>query len=162
MRVTLLIEVIVPIGIGLVSIIEGIRLTTVEKIQPDPLGPEFYNLGIGSLLIILGLMYFISQLRKVPKRGRKEGEKDLAGKEYKGYKIMMISMIGAMVIYILLINLLGYLFSSVVFFFLLNRVAGFRSWFNNLTATIIMTISYYIIFVKWMGMVFPQGVLLKF
>lgn len=75
---------------------------------------------------------------------------------------MMISMIGAMVIYILLINLIGYLFASVVFFFLLNRVAGFRSWFNNLAATIIMTISYYIVFVKWMGMVFPQGVLLKF
>lgn len=86
MRVTLLIEVIVPIGIGLVSIIEGIRLTTVEKIQPDPLGPEFYNVGIGSLLIILGFMYFISQLRKVPKRGKRRRKKNWQEKNIKGIR----------------------------------------------------------------------------
>jgi putative tricarboxylic transport membrane protein len=162
MRITLFIEVIVVIIIGLVSIIEGIRLTTVEKIQPEPLGPDLYNVGIGLILITLGFTYFISQLRKVPKREKRATEEKATEKEYRQYKITMISMIVVMVIYIFLINLIGYLFASAVFFFLINRVAGFRSWLTNLASTTIMTVSYYVIFVKWMGMIFPRGVLLNF
>jgi len=156
MRITLFIEVIVIISMGLVSIIEGIRLTTVEKIQPDPLGPDFYNIGIGLILVILGSIYFISQLGKVPR-----GEK-VVGKEYRKYKITMLSTIVVMVIYILLIHLIGYLFASAIFFVLINRVVGFRSWLTNLVATTIMTVSYYLIFVTWMGMIFPRGVLFDF
>jgi putative tricarboxylic transport membrane protein len=162
MRIALLIEVIVLEGVGFLSIIEGIRLTTVEKIQPDPLGPDFYNMGVGFILVILGFIYFISQLRNVPKRGKKATEEKATEKEYRQYKITMISMILVMVIYIFLINLIGYLFASVVFFFLINRVVGFRSWLTNLASTTIMTVSYYVIFVEWMGMIFPRGVLFNF
>ena len=162
MRIGLLIEVIVLGGVGLLSIIEGIRLTTVKKIQPDPLGPDFYNVGIGLILITLGFTYFISQLRKVPKREKKATEEKATEKEYRQYKITMISMILVMVIYIFLINLIGYLFASAIFFVLINRVVGFRSWLTNLASTTIMTVSYYVIFVKWMGMIFPRGVLFEF
>jgi hypothetical protein len=75
---------------------------------------------------------------------------------------MMISMIVVMVAYIFLMSLTGYLFASLVFFLLINRIAGFRSWLTNLGVTVLMTASFYLIFVVWMGMIFPRGLLFNF
>ncbi len=158
---TLLIEVLILVVVGLLSIAEGIRLCVAEKIQMyDVLGPGLYNVGMGAILIIVGLIYFISQWKKAPNVDRQSVSKE--SKENREFKKMMISMILVMVAYIFLMDLVGYLFASAVFFFLINRVAGFRSWLTNLGVTILMTVSFYLIFVTWMGMIFPRGVLIDF
>lgn len=158
MKITLIIEVIVIMIVGLLTIIDGVRITLAEKIQVfDALGPGNYNIGLGFILIIVGFIYFISQRRKIIGGGKKSPRK-----ESKEYKKMMISMIVIMIIYIFLVDLVGYFFASAIFFFLINRVVGSWSWLTNLVITIGMTISYYVVFVTWMGMIFPQGVLLNF
>ena len=158
MKITLIIEVMVVVIVGMLAITDGIRITLAEKMQLyDALGPGGYNIILGLILIIVGFIYFISQHRKVV-----GGGKESTKKESGEYKMMMISMIVIMIIYILLVDFAGYLFASAVFFFLINRVVGFRSWLTNLAATTIMTVSYYVIFVIWAGMIFPQGVLFNF
>lgn len=155
MRMTLLVEVIILVAVGVVSIIEGIRLVYGGKLQLyDVLGPGFYNVGIGIILIIAGIIYFISRRRKVFNE-----KKEVTSKEYR---IKMVNMVVIMAVYIFLMSLIGYLFASMVFFFLINRVVGFRSWLINGVASIGMAISFHIIFVSWMGMIFPRGVLLNF
>jgi putative tricarboxylic transport membrane protein len=162
MRMALLIEVGVLIIAGIVSVSEGIRLSMVPKIQYDPLGSEFYCVGLGMILIILSVAYFFSEIRKNEGKGNKEANKDTLGREKGTYRIMMFSMIAVMVIYILLIDWIGYLVSSAVFFFLINRIAGNWPLLTNLAITAVMTLSYYMIFVKWMGMIFPRGVSINF
>jgi putative tricarboxylic transport membrane protein len=158
MRIGLLIEVSVLMILGLLSIIDGIRVTFAEKIQiSDVLGPGLYNVGLGFTLIILAFIYFISQRRKILEKRRES-----VARETREYEIMMISMIVIMVLYIFFIDLIGYLLASVVFFLLINRAVGVRSWLTNLIATTIMAISFYVIFVVWMGMIFPRGGLLNF
>jgi putative tricarboxylic transport membrane protein len=162
MTIPLLIELIVITALGVVSIIEGIRLIGLPKIQYDPLGPEFYSLGLGLLLVIMGWAYFVSQIRKAPERIKGVKAAEPEGPAQRAYRVMMIGMIAAMVIYIFLIGLIGYLLASAIFFLLINRVMGYRSWLTNLAATAIMTVSYYVVFVKLMQTIFPRGSLLNF
>jgi small-conductance mechanosensitive channel len=153
MTLTLLIEVIVLLVVGGVSIAEGIRLMFGGKLQLyDVLGPGLYNSGMGVILIIVGIIYFFIQRKKA-----QEGEGEKTPKEYK---IKMVAMIAAIALYIVLMNLFGYLFSSLFFFILINRVAGFRSWRTGIPIGIGMTISFYLVFVIWLNMIFPRGTLI--
>ena len=156
MKTGFLIEVFVILIIGLISIIDGIRLTTGVRIESgfDILGPGFYNIGIGSLVIIVGVIYFIFS------RGKDETQaKDATVTKNK---IRFVSMIAVMAIYAFLMHLIGYLVSTFVFFVLILRVVGFRSWLINVIVSIVSSISLYIVFVKWLNMIFPRGVLLNF
>jgi hypothetical protein len=157
-----LIELCVLVIVGLGSIIEGLRLTGLKLAQFDPLGPGRYNIGVGIILIFVSVLYFIGQRKKeakAPKGATQKaaGDQTSADKQ-KAYTIMMVSIIAIMAIYALLISWIGYLFASAVFFLLINRAVGVRSWVVNLASTAILTASYYLIFVKWMGMMFPHGI----
>jgi hypothetical protein len=69
-----MIEGLVVFAMGMLSIVEGIRLDVIERIQMyDVLGPGNYNIGVGLLLIIVSVVYFFS-FRK--KRQDKEKRKD--------------------------------------------------------------------------------------
>jgi hypothetical protein len=157
----LLIEVFVVVTVGAFSISEGIRLVLKAKLHNyDILGPGYYSVGLGSVLIIAGLVYFLSERKKAFGIDGKTAVRQSTGKSE--YKKMMISMIIVMIAYVILMYLTGYLFASLVFFFLINRIAGFRSWFATLGATVLMTASFYLVFVAWMGMIFPRGLLFDF
>lgn len=157
----LLIEVFVVVIVGVFSISEGIRLVLAGKLHKyDILGPGFYIVGLGAVLIIAGLIYFVSERKKAFGIEEKTAVRQSAGKS--GYTKMMISMIVVMVAYIFLMSLTGYLFASFVFFLLINRIAGFRSWLTHLGVTVLMTASFYLVFVVWMGMIFPRGLLFNF
>lgn len=155
MTPTLLIEMIILLGVGALSIAEGIRLIFGGKLQLyDVLGPGLYNTGMGAILILVGILYFFLQRKKA-----QEAEGETTALEYK---IKMVMMIAAMALYIVLMNLAGYLLSSLVFFILINRIVGFRSWLTSLPVGVAMTVSFYILFVKWLNMIFPRGTLIHF
>src|SRR5512143_339837 len=103
---TLLIEVLVLVIVGGLSIIEGIRLVIAEKLQMyDVLGPGLYNVGMGSILIAIGLIYFVSERKKlIPMRKGSKAQESEGNNEHKGYKKMMVGMILAMIAYILLMD----------------------------------------------------------
>jgi len=148
---TVLIEGILICAMGASSIVEGFRLINMEKIQLfDVLGPGNYNLGLGVFLIILGLIYLISHRRKGPREGKIVE---------RGMRIKMISMIIILAVYSFLINITGYLLASIVFFILIFRAVGFKSWLFIMGLSIGISLSLYIIFVRWLSMVFPRGIL---
>jgi putative tricarboxylic transport membrane protein len=160
MKTPRLIELLVLLIAGLGSIFEGVRLIGLDNVQFDPLGPGGYNIGIGTILIILGIAYFLN-IRKEAKE-ETGGDRVSAGNQQRSHTIMMVSIIAIMAFYALLINLIGYLLASAVFFLLINRVVGFRSWLSNVAASAVMTACFYVIFVKWMGMLFPRGLWIQF
>lgn len=167
MKTPRIIELFVLLIIGLGSIVEGVRLVGVDNVQFDRLGPGGYNIGIGTILIILGIAYFLSITKKEVKaergpRGKTGGGWVSAGNQQRNYTTMMVSIIAIMALYALLVNWIGYLLASAVFFFVINRVVGFRSWLSNLAVSAVMTACYYVVFVKWMGMLFPRGLWIQF
>jgi hypothetical protein len=167
MKTSRLIELLVLLIVGLGSIVEGVRLIGLDNVQFDRLGPGGYNIGIGAILIILGIAYFLNTRKKEAKAERevkeKRGEDRIsAGDQQRSYTIMMVSIIAIMALYALLINWIGYLLASAAFFLLINRVVGFRSWVSYIAASAVMTVCYYVVFVKWMGMQFPRGLWIQF
>lgn len=158
---TLLSEVLVMVAVGALSIVEGIRLILKGELQTyDALGPGFYSIAVGSVLILIGLVYFVSERKrvigaaKIARAPRPVGMTD--------YKKTMVGMVVAMIAYILLMDLAGYLLATVVFFLIINRIVGFRSWLANLGVTALMTAAFYLVFVSWLGIIFPRGLLVDF
>jgi putative tricarboxylic transport membrane protein len=158
---TLFSEVLVIVLVGVLSITDGTRLVFKEELQTyDVLGPGFYSVAIGSVLIIIGLIYFVSERKKVLSTAKKPAVSQPLGTGE--YKKTMVGMIVVMIAYILLMDLVGYLLATVVFFLLINRIVGFRSWLTNLGITALMTATFYLVFVSWLGIIFPRGLLVDF
>jgi putative tricarboxylic transport membrane protein len=155
MRITLLIELMMILIVGSLSIIEGIRLTLHKGLQLyDIVGPGLYNVGIGILLLLLGLIYLLFRPRRSDEEKKKTEERE--------YRLNMINMVCILAGYILLIDFIGYLLSTMIFFVLIHRIVGFKSWRVNVIVSMGVTLSFYIIFVRLLDMIFPTGILLNF
>lgn len=153
MKRAVLIEGILLLAISFVCIAEGIRLITDTdpKAVMDRLGPGFYVLILGIVLVTIGIAHLLVNCREKP-----DVERSLINREMK---VRMITMIMALVVYCLLIDLIGYLVPSVVFFLLEFRIAGVKSWATSVALAFVVTGGFYVIFLKYCNMIFPRGIL---
>ena len=155
---TLLSEVFIVAVLGILSVAEGVRLVNKETLQTtDKLGPGYYSIGVGVFLLLAGLAYFLSQRKKLT--GVVKEEPVDAPAASAGYNRTMLGMVVVMIAYIVLLDVVGYLLSTAAFFLLINRIAGFRSWLVNLGVSALMTAAFYLVFVEWLGIIFPRGLL---
>jgi hypothetical protein len=131
---------------------EGLRLILSKDpyVLYDPLGPGFYILVLSLGLMAVSVVHFVANHRKFPVKGRVAASKEMRGQ--------LFSSIGILALYILLVYFVGYPVATLTFFFLELKVSGIKSWRNNIILTLILTIIYYVIFVKVCGMVFPKGI----
>jgi putative tricarboxylic transport membrane protein len=151
-----LIEGILLLAISLVSIAEGVRLITYKGSQTvvrDILGPSFYIFSLGIALMTTGIVHLFVNYKKDVST-----EKVAINREMR---IRMISMVVVLAVYTLLIDIVGYLVATIIFFFLEFRIVGIKSWIVNIILTLIITAAYYIVFVKYCEMIFPQGILFR-
>ena len=148
-NIGVLVESGVAVLLGGLSIAEGIRMVKTKGIQLyDVLGPGWYNIGIGAVLVLGGIAYF------VVRHGEMGATKDsTAG----GGPLKVVMLVSVMAIYLFLIDLVSYLLASLVFFFLVTRVSGFVSWRTNVALALAFGIFFYVVFAVWMGMIFPRG-----
>jgi hypothetical protein len=155
-----LIEVFCVLALGIFSISEGIRLVLGSKLHKyDIIGPGYYSIGMGAILIVAALAYLWFERKKMAKIGQKKAGGQSAGESK--YTVKMITMIVIIMAYLILMSLIGYLFATFVFFLLINKIAGFRSWATSIGAAVLMTACFYLLFVVWMGIMFPQGLLIN-
>ena len=144
--------------LGILSVAEGVRLVNRETLQTqDVLGPGYYSIGVGVFLLLAGLAYFFSQRKKLIGGVKETPVAALA--ENAGYNRTMFGMVAVMVAYIVLMDVAGYLLSTAIFFLLINWIAGFRSWLVNAGVSALMTAAFYLVFVEWLGIIFPRGLL---
>lgn len=71
----------------------------------------------------------------------------------------IIMMTVSLVVYCLLINWIGYLAASVMFFLLEFKIAGVKPWATSVILAVVVTGGYYLVFVKFCNMIFPRGIL---
>ncbi len=147
------IEGILVLVFSLVTMMEGLRLIIHKDpyVLYDPLGPGVYILVLSLGLMAVGIVHVIVNYRKFPGGGKVAASKEM--------RIQLFISIGILALYILLVDFVGYFVASLTFFLLELRVAGVKSWRTNVILTLILTTVYYVIFVKFFDMVFPQGIL---
>ena len=148
-----LIEAMLVVVFGLVAMVEGLRLIIYKDpyVLYDPIGPGFYVLALSVGLLIVGVVHLGVNYRK----GSIVGHATAASREMKTQLFISIT---ALAIYIFLINFVGYLAATVVFFLLQLRVSGVKSWRSTILLSLVLTAIFYVIFVHLCELVFPRGI----
>jgi hypothetical protein len=146
-----IIEGVLFLVAGLASMIEGLRVVALWKIRgmSEPVGPGYYLCFFSVLLMIVGVSHIVANYNKIPKAEKR--------KVHGSMRIKMISMVVVLGIYIVAINLVGYIVATLCFFLLEFRVVKIKSWGTNIILSLVMTAIYYFVFVKGCEMIFPPG-----
>lgn len=155
MRQRIIVEGMIFSIIGLLGLYEGIRLARARDLSAvqDSLGPAGYIIMIGLALIIAGAIHIIINYKKDI-----DNKKVIVSKEEKITLRMVITIYVSLVVYCLLINFIGYLFSSLIFFLLMFQIFGFK-WFVNAILSVVLSLTFYILFEYLLTMSFPKGML---
>lgn len=155
MRVRILIEGILLGAIGLISVIEGVRLIIFKNpvISYDPVGPSFYVLLFGIALMFVGCLYIILNYRNPL------SEKQIVVD--KGLRIRLIGTVAACALYVLLINILGYLVATFIFLFIEFKIANVKAWPQGFILSTAVTAFLYLVFVEYCSMIFPRGIIFR-
>ncbi len=153
MKTAVLIEGICLIVLSLLGIGEGLRLIIWKDPYTlyDPLGPGLYVVAVGMGLIILGVVHLSLNYRKGPDAGKVPVDRKM--------RTRMALTVATCAVYVILINILGYLLGTLLFFLIQFRVQGIRSWFSVVALSLILSALSYLLFVQYCSVVFPRGVL---
>jgi putative tricarboxylic transport membrane protein len=148
-----LIEGMLVIAFSLITMAEALRLIIYKDpyILYDPFGPGSYVLALGIGMMIVGIVHLLFNFKKLPDFGKVKINREI--------KMQLLGSVIVLVLYISLLQFIGYVVATLVFCFLEFRVAGISSWRVNLIATMILTGVYYLIFIEFCGMLLPKGIL---
>jgi hypothetical protein len=156
MRIRLYIETGILFALGAFSVVDGIRLVLGGKLRLyDVLGPGYYNIGLGSLLVIVAITYLFLGLKNIKTEDAQFINK--VDENTETYKFKAFLMIACLAFYVILLNLIGLFLSSLVFFILILKISGFKSWRNSIIAGFTITVCFFLVFDQWLNVFFPEG-----
>lgn len=140
---------------GILGTLIGIIYTIQAYMLPqatvgNPLGPKVMPLGLGVLMILLGIILTIQEIKK-------EGfiKKGSSSKKEDNVKLIVYTC-GICILYALLFNRIGYVLATIIFLelvlFLFN---GKEKWKSNTMIAICFSVTIYILFSKFLGITLP-------
>jgi hypothetical protein len=155
MRLTILIEGVLLLVVGLMAMAEGLRLVIYKdpRVLYDPLGPGLYAVAISIGLMTLGVVHLLAHYGKPPAMEMVPVDKKM--------KIRLMSTVAACILYIFLISIVGYLLATILFFFLEFRIERIKSWPLVIVLSLVLSGFYYLVFVQYCNMVFPRGIVFR-
>jgi len=152
--------------IGLIVVVMSVLLlfNTIGIPTPPivPLGPAFYPRMLLALLLVMGMILFILDIFKRKPSGKRKGDKEKALKD-EGWLIKYKKVIWGFTVfglYILFIPIIGFYSSTAVVLVILQAILGYRGPRQLplfLIVSIITTVCIYLIFEKYLMVVFPKG-----
>ena len=150
MKKTALVEGVLLLIIGFGSCIEALRLTFYKdpRILYDPVGPGSYLLALSLCLIATGT-YHIYTHRK------ERGSGMIVPREHR---IRLLGIAGVFALYIFSLHFFGYFIPTILFFLFEFRIAGVKSWKQNIIISIIVSVCYDLVFIQYCSMVFPRNI----
>ncbi|MCL4768067.1 MAG: tripartite tricarboxylate transporter TctB family protein [Hyphomicrobiaceae bacterium] len=144
------VEALVIAAIGIAGIVESIRV--VHYRMPgaivDMLGPGYYIAFVSVGLLVSGAVYVF--------RHRHD---ELPPEPPKEIKTRLIGTYAAYAAYALLIYLVGFGIATLLFFLMIFRVFGIRSWRTIVALSIVLGLIWHLGFGKLADMSFPAGIL---
>ncbi len=132
----MILEVIFLI-IGTLGVYEGYRLTHTNLLYADAVGPGWYLLMMSGILFVCAVALLVRRLR----RKAAQGEASISmHKTAVGRAFLLLFLYGISIMY------LGYLVGSVIFFTLIQRIFGERSWLRCALIGASITACFYFVF----------------
>ena len=121
-------------------------------------GAGFVPFLVGILLIGFGLIMFLSTRWGPWARSERKETKNSGTRSFKDFFIPSVTLL-ILLGYVLLLESLGFLLSSVIFLFLLFKISDPRKWLLPIALSVTTVIISYLLFSVWLKGQFPQGIL---
>lgn len=138
---------IVLLVLAAAGIYEGFRLSKSTLLFVDPVGPGWYLFFMSCLLFVCAIALLIKQFIK-----RKAGQRTVRLSLHRGPAGKALILL---VLYGMAVMFLGYLIASAMFFILIQRIFGERSWLRCTTIGLCITGCFYFVFSYLAGMPLP-------
>lgn len=145
-RVSSLVWFVVAIGICFGSV----RLSLGEFYKP---GSGYFSFLAGGILGILSFLVFLQSFKGLPEDERRAFWPD----PQRGLKATYVII--SLILYAIGMEYLGFFFSTVLFLGILLKVIDPQSWLVVLAVSILGAIISYLIFLYWLDVQLPQGIL---
>jgi len=137
--------IFVLIGVGV--IIGALTLRVGSATEPQP---GFFPFVGGVLLLILSSILFVQGLR-----GRSLGTKAFG--ELRRPAILIV----AMVVYVVILDGVGYVIATIMLSAIVLRILETKSWWVIVVASLVLSVGSYILFDRLLGVTLPNGILAK-
>lgn len=109
------------------------------------LRPGLYVALLGAVLVVSGIVHIWRNAGVLTARVTAAGTRHAP------------ALVAVLVGYVLLIERLGYMAASAPFFVLVLRLFGARSWLISGGLGIVLTGVFYVLFVRYLGVILPRG-----
>jgi putative tricarboxylic transport membrane protein len=121
-------------------------------------GAGFIPFLVGTLLIGFGLIMFLSTRWGPWARSERKETGNSGTRSFKDFFIPSATLL-ILLGYVLLLESLGFLLSSVIFLFLLFKISDPRKWLLPIALSVTTVIISYLLFSVWLKGQFPRGIL---
>jgi hypothetical protein len=129
---------IVLLVMAAAGVYEGLRLSKSALLFKDPVGPGWYLFFMSCLLFACAVALLAKQRAR-----RKAGHREVSLALHEGPAGQALVLL---VLYGIATTFLGYLIASAIFFVLVQRIFGERSWLRCATVGISITACFYFVF----------------
>ncbi len=119
-------------------------------------GPGFLFFWTGIVTAVLSVIVVLMSLRKPSSEGAQE---PVFGKGGKGHVTKIVLVLLALLLYALLMEPLGFLIVTLLFFLFLLGVVEKKRWFFAVMASLIVTAVSYLVFETGLQSQLPKGIL---
>lgn len=108
--------------------------------------------GLGYLLVLLSLILF---LQNRPETKEQKQKRTLEKQEV----IILLSILGTVLLYIFLLEIVGFVINTILFLIIMTRVLGYVKWRTNIVVSVLFTLILYLSFNYLLQIYLPQGFL---
>jgi putative tricarboxylic transport membrane protein len=119
-------------------------------------GSGFLSFSAGAVIGILALWFLIQSTISKGNRGKVSPSEDREGGLPK-IRLLLICL--ALFAYVIVFNWLGFVLSTFLFVLFVFPVAEPQRWWRVVMKAILITLGNYLVFVVWLGVNLPKGVL---
>jgi hypothetical protein len=138
---------IILLVLAAAGIYEGFRLSKSVLLFVDPVGPGWYLFFMSCLLLVCAIALLVRQFIR-----RKAGHREVSLSLHKGpagRALILLLLYGVAIIYS------GYVVASAIFFILVQRIFGERSWIRCTAIGVFITGCFYFVFSYLAAMPLP-------
>ena len=117
-------------------------------------GPGLLSFGAGAVMGLLALAFLIGTFLKGKASGEPSGEA-----ERGSHTATVVAICLSLFVYTIAVNWLGFVLATLMFVIFLFRIVETESWWRSLLKGVLVTAGNYLVFVVWLGIHLPKGVL---
>jgi hypothetical protein len=127
-------------------------------------GPGVFPLVVGAVLVILAAWQLAQEVRKPKPQGTKANDEGTRKSitsflQRNSIEAKPLFMIAVFVVYLLMVKWVGFFISNFLFVIISSKLMGAKGWGKPIALSAGVNLFCYFLFVAWIKLSFPRGVL---